>query len=221
MLHATTTSSGNCGHSASCDEPCVQALFTTGDEFQVFVNVLAEAKQRCPIRMPAFTVMKNHWHLILWPEEDFQLSSFMHWLTGTHTQRWHAAHHTEGTGPLYQGRFKAFPIQGDDHFLTVVRYVERNPVRAGLVERAQDWQWSSAWHRCNNCNVKLVDPWPIPQPADWLASVNEIQNQIHLSRVRESVARSRPFVDESWSRETATKLHLEYTFRPQGRPSKK
>lgn len=196
-------------------------LFANAEEFQAFVDVLAQAKQRYAMRVPAFAVMRNHWHLILWPEEDLQLSRFMHWLTGTHTQRWHAAHHTEGTGPLYQGRFKAFPIQSDDHFLTVARYVERNPVRAGLVERVQDWRWSSAWHRCNNCDVNLVDPWPSPRPDDWLILANEIQNQIHLSRVRESVARNRPFGEETWSRDTAARLHLEHTLRQQGRPRKK
>ena len=80
--------------------------------------------------------MPNHWHFVLWPQGDGDLSEFMRWLTVTHTQRWHAAHHTAGTGPLYQGRFKSFPIQADDHLLTVLRYVERNALRANLVERA-------------------------------------------------------------------------------------
>ena len=197
------------------------ALFVNSRDYCAFVEVLGLAKKRFAMRMLAFAIMNNHWHLILWPDQDFQLSRFMHWLTGTHTQRWHAAHHTAGTGPLYQGRYKAIPVQGDEHFLTVARYVERNPVRAGLVERVQDWQWSSAWHRCNTGELDMVDPWPLPQPDDWLALANQAQNQIHLSSVREAIARGRPFGDREWCQRMATTFKLEHTFRPQGRPRKK
>jgi putative transposase len=196
------------------------ALFGKDDDYRMFLQVLASAKQRFCMRLLDFAVMQNHWHLILWPDEDLQLSRFMHWLTTTHTQRWHAAHHTAGTGPLYQGRYKAIPIQSDAHFWTVARYVERNPVRAGLVESVQDWQWSSAWHRCNNCDRELLDAWPIAMPDDWLAIANEPQNQIHLSKVRDAIAHGRPFGDEAWCRQMASTLGLEHTFRPEGRPRK-
>ena len=92
-------------------------------------------------------------HLLLWPREDEDLSEVMRWLTVTHTQRWHAHYHTSGTGPLYQGRFKSFPVESDEHFLTVARYVERNALRANLVERAQDWRWSSLWRRGREINL--------------------------------------------------------------------
>jgi putative transposase len=87
--------------------------------------------------------MPNHWHLVVWPERDGDLSEFMRWLTLTHTQRWHAKHHTQGTGPLYQGRFKGFPVANDEHCLRVLRYVEGNPLRAGLARSARRWRWSS------------------------------------------------------------------------------
>ena len=95
------------------------------------------------MRLLAYCLMPNHFHLLLWPREDGDLSRFMRWLTVTHTQRWHAHHRTAGTGHLYQGRFKSFPVQSDEHFLTVCRYVERNALRANLVERAEDWRWGS------------------------------------------------------------------------------
>src|ERR1700687_4041825 len=96
-------------------------LFADGEDYRTFLEVLVQAKRRFAIRLLAFAIMRNHWHLILWTHTDLQISRFMHWLTGTHTQRWHAAHHTAGTGPLYQGRYKAIPIQSDDHFLVVAR----------------------------------------------------------------------------------------------------
>ena len=96
-----------------------------------------------PTRIISYCFMPNHWHLALWPKEDGELSEFIRLLTVTHTQRWHAHHHTAGTGPVYQGRFKSFPVQADEHFLTVCRYVERNPLRAKLVKSAQAWPWCS------------------------------------------------------------------------------
>ena len=91
--------------------------------------------------------MPNHWHLLLWPRPDGELSEILQWITVTHTQRWHAHHHTAGTGSVYQGRFKSFPVQTDEHFLAVARDVERNALREKLVTRMEDWQWSSVWRR--------------------------------------------------------------------------
>jgi putative transposase len=65
--------------------------------------------------------MPNHWHLVRWPEHDGALSEYVRWLTGTHTQRYHAPYHTAGTGPLDPGRFKSFPIEPDEHLLRVLR----------------------------------------------------------------------------------------------------
>jgi putative transposase len=122
-------------------------LFKEAGDYQSFERVLAEAQARSPVRLFSYCVMPTHWHLVLAPETDGGLSAFMAWLTMTHTQRWHTHHGSVGTGHLYQGRFKSFPIQEDDHFLAVCRYVERNPLRAGLVRRAEDWQWGSLWRR--------------------------------------------------------------------------
>ena len=122
-------------------------IFAKQRDFEAFEEVIGQAKERVPMRVLAWCVLSNHWHFVLWPQGDDDLSEFMRWLTVTHTQRWHAAHRTSGTGPLYQGRFKSFPIQEDDHLLTVLRYVERNPLRAKIVEQAEAWRWSSLWHR--------------------------------------------------------------------------
>jgi putative transposase len=105
-------------------------LFEKEADFEAFERVLHEAHQRTPSRVLAYCVIPNHWHFVLWPKADGELTRFLRWLTHTHTMRWHAHHHTGGTGHLYQGRFKAFPVQSDAHLLTVLRYVERNAVRA-------------------------------------------------------------------------------------------
>jgi putative transposase len=96
-------------------------LFDKPGDYATFLKVLRQANEQLPMRLLAWCAMPNHWHRLLWPRRDGDLSDYLHWLTVTHTQRWHAHHHTAGTGPLYQGRFKSFPIQEDDHLLTVWR----------------------------------------------------------------------------------------------------
>jgi putative transposase len=105
-------------------------LFDKPGDYEAFERVLAEAQQEHPLPLLAYCVLPNHWHLVVAPEADGDLSRFVGWLTLTHTQRWHAHRHTAGNGHLYQGRFKSFAIQADEHLLTVCRYVERNPLRA-------------------------------------------------------------------------------------------
>ncbi len=118
-------------------------LFRKPPDYDAFLRVLAQALDRHPTRLLAYCLMPTHWHLVLWPEHDGQLSALVRWLTLTHSVRGHTHYHSTGSGHVYQNRFKAFPIQEDEHLLTVLRYVERNPLRAGLVARAQDWKWSS------------------------------------------------------------------------------
>jgi putative transposase len=147
-------------------------LFETPDDFAAFENVLLQALQRTGTRLIAYCVMKNHWHLVLWPLTADEVPRFMHWLTMTHAQRWHAAHGTSGTGPVYQGRYKAICAESARSVLRVCRYVERNPVRGGLVTHAQEWRWSSLWRRCNFCNTGWLHDGPVVLPPDWVARVN-------------------------------------------------
>jgi putative transposase len=98
-------------------------LFEKAEDCAAFERVLEETYERREMRLLGYCVMPNHWHTLIWPREDGELSEVMRWLTVTHTQRWHAHYHTSGTGPVYQGRFKSFPVQSDEHFITVARYI--------------------------------------------------------------------------------------------------
>jgi len=198
-------------------------LFESGGDYAAFEKVLSEAHVRSPIRILAYCVMPNHWHLLLWPEEDGQLSEFMRWLTVTHTQRWHAHHGTCGMGHLYQGRFKSFPVQSDEHFLTVARYVERNALRANLVERAEAWQWSSLWRRIHGDREEQIPlaAWPTDPPRNWIARLNRPETKADLDALRLCVTRGRPFGGKEWSARTAKRLGLETAGRPRGRPKKR
>ena len=194
-------------------------IFDDADDYQAMLRVIGRTHERLPIRIISYCLMPNHWHMVLWPEADGQLSEFMRLLTVTHTQRWHAHHHSAGTGPLYQGRFKSFPIQKDEHFLAVCRYVERNALRANLVDRGQAWPWSSLAARSSEPPKWLVPTqgWPVQYPADWTTRVNRPQRQAELQAIQLSVKRGRPYGNERWQNRTADQLGLQSTLRPRGR----
>jgi len=199
------------------------ALFENEGDFDAFERVLIEALERRPIRLLGYCLMPNHWHFLLWPRRAGELTEFLRWLTHTHTQRWHAHRHTAGSGHLYQGRFKAFPIQDDDHYLTALRYVERNALRAGLCERAQQWRWGSLAHRLSTGDDPLRDQLaegPLTLPRGWTARVNRPQTEKELEALRRGVNRGQPFGSPEWQEKTTRRLGLQSTFRARGRPRK-
>ena len=185
-------------------------IFSTEDEYPAFKRILEEAFRAQTVKQfLGYCVMPDHWHLVVWPRngKDRQVSEFLRWLTVTHTQRWHAHRHTTGTGHLYQGRFKSFPVESDEHLYAVLRYVERNPVRANLVQRAQDWRWSSTWrrHRGDEEARRLLSPWPMTRPTDWLRRVNRAERRGELEALRRMRA-ARPAV---WQRASAPTDHCD------------
>jgi putative transposase len=195
-----------------------QRIFADEQDYLAFQTVMQETRRQVPMRLLAYCIMPNHWHLVLWPRAEEDLSAYMHWLTMTHTQRWHAFHGTTGTGPLYQGRFKSFAVEADNHFYAVCRYVERNPLRAGLVSRAEAWRWSSLWQYQNErCEVEL-DAWPLPRPQLWVEHVNAVETEAELAAIRASVTRGKPFGGEDWTLNTAKRLGMVSSLRARGRP---
>jgi REP-associated tyrosine transposase len=195
-------------------------LFETEADYAAFEWVLLQTVQRIPTRVIAYSAMPTHFHLVLWPDARGQLSQFMHWLTCTHAQRWHAVHETSGTGPVYQGRYKAIPVETDAHVLRVCRYVERNALRAGLVPRAEDWRWSSLWRRHNFCTDTFLHDWPVPCPANWIEHVNQPQSETELEAVRWAVRRGAPFGSDNWRTERARLLGVNPEFPGRGRRRK-
>ena len=198
-------------------------IFNKDEDYEAFERVLEEAVGRTETRLLAYTVMPNHWHLILWPRKDGELSRFVGWLTLTHTQRWHAHRHSTGSGHVYQGRFKSLPVQADEHFLTVSRYVERHALRANLVGRAEACRWGSLyrWFSGSPKEKSLLAPWPLPRRGGWLEHVNRPQTEAEVAALRASIRRGRPFGNVNWSARMVRKLDLESTLRPQGRPRKR
>jgi putative transposase len=198
-------------------------IFRKDADYAAFERVMQETLAKKPMRILGYLIMPNHWHLVLWPEHDGDLGAFMQRLTTTHVRRWHLQRHSVGCGHLYQGTYKSFPIETDEHLLTVLCYVERNALRAGLVERAEDWRWSSLWRWRHPELTREVPPltdWPVARPRGWLRQVNRAQAKGELEALRTAVQRGRPFGTEAWQAVTAKRLGLESTFQPRGRPRK-
>ncbi len=195
-------------------------LFRKEADFEAFECVMEQAYELHPIRILDYCLMKDHFHFILWPKKEDELRAFMRWLTSTHTMRWHVAHNSIGRGHLYQGRFKSFPIQPNDHLITACRYVQRNPVRPGVVKRAQDWRWGSLWRRQHGTleQQAILSDWPVPRPANWLKRVNAPATNEEFDTLRRSLTKSCPFGDPAWRDRTAAKIGLEHTLRNPGRP---
>src|SRR5258708_16550089 len=145
-------------------------IFRKPGDYQAFLKLLLEGKEKAQVELFGYCLMSNHWHLVLRPKRDVDLAGYLSWVTNTHVKRYRA-HYQRTSGHLYQGRFKSFPVQQDSYFLTLMRYVEANPLRAKMVDQAEAWQWSSL-----GCDAefaaKLLDPWPVIRPRNWTALLN-------------------------------------------------
>lgn len=166
-----------------------RTIFENNLDYLAFENTMREAKEIVPMRILAYCLMPNHWHMMLYPELDGNMPKFVQWLSGTHAQRWHVHRETIGSGHLYQGRYKSFPVLTDQYFQQVFRYVERNALRAGLVEKAEAWRWSSAWIRTNGTNNEqlILSPSPVDLPPDYLHWLNAPQSDEELKKIRQSI----------------------------------
>lgn len=197
-----------------------RTIFATDGDFQAFINVATESLLVTPVRILAYCVLPNHWHFVLWPELDGQLSHFLHHLTSTHVRRWHEFHQSTGQGHIYQGPFKSFPVQDDEHFYTVCRYVERNSLRANLTDSAHHWKWGSCWarQRPEHASSLPLCAWPTPRPSNWNDYVNQPLTEAELRALRNSSRRGSPYGTQSWQQNVATQLGIQHSLRPAGRP---
>ena len=194
-------------------------IFSEAGDYAAFLRALRDAQVEHPMRLLFYCVMPTHWHLVLWPERDRSLSPFVGWLTLTHTQRQHAYRHSTGSGHLYQGRFKSFAVESDEHLLTVGRYVERNALRVDLVGRAEDWHWGSLWQRLHDDveDRPKLTAGPVPLPAHWTEWVNAPQTTAEEAAMRRSGRRGQPFGTAAWVEKTVKSFGLQSTHRRPGR----
>ena len=195
-----------------------QEVFHKDQDYQTFIDLMEKATAQCPVKILAFCLMPNHFHIVLMAIRAEELSKWMQWLMTSHVRRYH--HHYGTSGHVWQGRFKSFIIQEDAHLLTVLRYVESNPIRAGLVNSAKNWMWSSHREVIGEKTRLLVDEVPIELPKDWGRYVDESLTEKELDGLRYSNNRQSPYGTSAWQMQVSKELGLESTLRPRGRPRK-
>ncbi|MEK7128747.1 MAG: transposase [Patescibacteria group bacterium] len=197
-------------------------IFNKDEDYQLFEKLLLETKELIGMRILAYELMSNHWHLVLYPKNDGDLGAFMHRLSNAHTRKVHARTNTNGSGHLYQGRYKSFLVDSENYLLAVIKYVERNAVRAKLVRRCEDWQWGGAWRRVHGTTEqkKLLDRIPTSLPDDYTKWINASERPDNLDAIRISVNKSVPYGRAGWIEKMVLKHHLESTLKSPGRPKK-
>jgi putative transposase len=198
-------------------------LFVTDADYQAFEHIVTEAKILTGMGILAYCIMPNHWHFVLQPKNDGDLGTFFHWLTLTHAKRWHSVRGSVGQGHLYQGTFKSNLCQNGPHFLQLVRYVERNALRANLTTKAESWPWSSGWRRMYGTEQQraLLAEWPIPIPDNYADILNTPQSMDELTVLRTALKRGSPYGAAMWMDDMVVQHGLEATVRKPGRPKKR
>ena len=197
-------------------------LFPKAGDYAAFLRIIDAALEKFPMRVLGYCLMPSHWHMVLYPAADGELSRFLRWLTLTHAVRWQKHYHVTGSGHVYQNRFKAFAIEKDQHLYSVLRYVERNGLRAGLVAQAALWPWGSLACRLagGEAAARRLAAWPVALPENWVQWADEPQSETELAAVRLCVQRGRPYGSATWLDRVVKRLGLQSTIRPRGRPAK-
>jgi putative transposase len=201
-----------------------QTVFPADDDYREFLALMAETAPAHGVSLLGWCLMPNHFHLVVRARADGGLGRWMQQLMTAQVRRHRARH--GGSGHLWQGRFKAFPVQADAHYVSVLRYVERNALRARLVRRAEAWPWSSLAARLGDAGARRSGgsaplrpaESPVPLPEDWPVRVNAAETMAELEAIRRSVQRGAPYGGEAWVARAAARLGLEHTLRPRGRP---
>jgi putative transposase len=204
-----------------------QAVFTCAADYPLFLDALAQTRQRYPFELFGYCLMTNHFHLLVRPGPGQSISRILQSLTVAHTWHYHKQHRS--SGHVWQGRFKSPVIQEDGHLLTVLRYIEANPLRAGMVTDLSDYPWSSyAVHGLGQGHalVSEAPPWSSLGPTEegrqarWRRWVHEPQTERELAAVRKAVTSGRPFGTPAWAKATGARLGVNLVARPRGRPRK-
>jgi putative transposase len=198
-----------------------EVIFRKPDDYLAFCTLLIDGKQHADVEVFGFCLMPNHWHLALRPRRDGDLARYLSWVTNTHVKRYRA-HYSRSSGHLYQGRYKSFAVEEDAHLLTLLRYIESNPIRCkpALAARARDWRWSSLGCE-SKLAAELLSPWPLDRPRNWNALVNREMPADDRERIKLSIDRGRPLGTPAWTAAMASRLGMEFTLNPRGRPKNK
>jgi putative transposase len=192
-------------------------VFDDTEDYDYFLKLLYDGLKREAVELHAYCLMPNHFHLLLVPQREESLSRLMQWVMTSHVRYYHKKNKT--SGHIWQGRYKSFIVQKENYYLSLLRYIEANALRAKLVNDAQDWFYGSLRERTNHERHLLHEPL-IELPMDWTLHVNTPLKENELESVRNSVNRQSPLGESIWQEKTAIEHGLSSTLNPRGRPKK-
>jgi putative transposase len=195
-----------------------ETVFRDPQDFDGFLRLMNRAQARVQLRVFAVCLMPNHFHMVVRPDTAGDLADWFHWLLTSHAWRHHKKYGSSGR--IWTGRFKAFPVQNDRYLRTVMRYVERNPLRSNLVAKAESWLWGSLRWRLDPSPPFLLAEFPGTLSPAWRDFVNEPQTGRELAQLRLCVNRGCPYGESTWVEKTAEALSLGHTLRGRGRPKR-
>jgi putative transposase len=156
-----------------------QCLFDSPAAYDEFLDLVSKGRQRYAVRHHAYCLMSTHWHFALSVEKPPELGRYLRWLETSHAVRFRRHSGTRGNGHVYQDRYKAEPVFGLVHYVTLIRYIEANPLAAGVVRRAEQWRWSSLAERATS-RRRLIDPDSWQLPSCWVDIVNSSDSILSL-----------------------------------------
>jgi putative transposase len=186
-------------------------------DYADFVDAVRAASEALGVAVLGYCLMPDHFHLVVLPKKDGDLSRFMLRVVAAHVRHYRLRYRAETGDKLYASRFRSFPVQKDSHLLDVLRFVESNPARSNAVKRANQWEWSSLATR--GTRDTFIDSSLVKIPAGWERSVTQPMDG-ELETLRTCLFRGRPYGDATWTRRTADRLGLGSSLHPIGRPRK-
>ena len=195
-----------------------EVVFHDNYDYEKFLKLLIESKEKYAIKIYAYCLMPNHFHLVIYTKYADSLSQGMHWISSSSVRYYNKRYNI--SGHLWQGRYKSFIVQEDSYLLVLLKYVEANPKRARIVKDCIDYKYSSANNRIKNNENLITDEIPILLPDDWYGYINSDEKITDIESIRNCINRQAPLDDKNWKYMVSKKYNLESTINPRGRPKK-
>ncbi|PHR53871.1 MAG: transposase [Arcobacter sp.] len=194
-----------------------EKIFHDEYDFTKILELFSKAKDRFRIKIYAYCLMDNHYHLVLYTEYGKSLSECMQWIGTSYVRYYNKRYKT--SGHLWQGRYKSFIVQKESYFISLIKYVEANPLRANIVKDASEYKYSSLIQR-DRKEQNLLDALPVEIPSNWIDFVNDVEKESDIEIIRNSINRQAPLGEQGWQEIMCERYGIESSIRARGRPKK-
>jgi len=193
-------------------------VFNDRYDFLKMLELFKIASDKYEIDIYSYCLMNNHYHLVLYAKHGALLSACMQWLGTSYVRYYNKKYKV--SGHLWQGRYKSFIVQKEEYLLTLMKYVETNPLRAKIEKDAFLYPYSSTKARVEKDENSFISNLPIELPTDWLGFVNDKQLKSDVDMIHNSIERQAPLGNEVWQQKVSMLYGLESSLKPRGRPKK-